>query len=121
MNDIYLGDNKFTIQNLDDYIKDILVVPGKVKITFETGEYGLMLLNRLMQVSPWNKEDANITIQSIQDNSLMRFQWVEYQGNNYTLRVEHNIELDKINSKDDIDETTGYPKVGSTLYYKEIE
>ena len=123
MNNIYLGDNNFSREKLNEYIDDILVVPGKAHITFETGEYGLLLMQRMISSLEGFIAPDFTNIKWVGEGDLNKSQFIKYKNvaNNMEMTLVHNPELDKINSKEDIDPTTGYPIKSCTLYFKSIE
>ena len=109
-------ENFKTVQN---FIQNIYFDTKKTKITFNTGEYGMVLFNILVN----NELDKKGFIRNITTNIVpvkeeikVKEQYIIYKlHNGVEIRILHKPELDK---KENINEETGFPKKSSRLYYE---
>ena len=87
-------------------------------IVFETGEFGLLLFNRLVEKYC---EEKQFQIKEISfrvvDLSVGGGQYINYEtANGYNIRVEYNSNLDKNTNFNS--EETGFPLISQTLFFK---
>lgn len=128
-----LYSNKESIMNslnlincpIEDIKKFILECRGDNKeIEFESGEYGMVLLHRVVQEEslPYIGNSSILKISSMTLNhepiQYVKYVILDEDFNNVSLTIFHKKELD-IREGQEIHEQTGYPIKSSTLYLKE--
>jgi hypothetical protein len=111
---IDLSKEKFKV--IQNFIQNIYFNTKKTSLRFTTGEYGMLLFNRIIdeELNSRNFEKKIITnINSLED---INGQYEVYKfANGIEIKIVHNPELDK---KEDINEETSFPKRASRLYYE---
>lgn len=102
---------------LYQYIEKISISKDRT-IVFETGNYGMLLFNRIIH-NHIEKQGWTITDQSFKVDTH-EIQFVKYHmSNGMQIIINYKPELD---IKDGIiDVNTGYPIQSETLYFKEIK
>lgn len=104
---------------VQNFIQNICFDAKKTKILFTTGEYGMLLFQRIIDKEFTNRgfiKTMTTNIVPRQENQTINEQYVIYKlHNGVEIKILHNPELDK---KEDINKETGFPKKASKLYYE---
>ena len=115
--EINIWDKK--LKDIEDFLLEIHLKHRKTKYTFNTGEFGMSMFNRLILEQLENYNVVNQKFTSFDTNKKLEkgSQFVIYKlPNGIEIKIQHDPNLDK---KEDINEITGFPNKSSTLYYEE--
>ena len=107
------------LKDIEDFLLEIHLKHRKTKYIFNTGEFGMLLFNRLILEKMNDFDIVNQKFISIDANKKPEkgSQFVTYTlPNGVEIKIQHDPTLDKI---EDINEITGFPNKSSTLYYEE--
>jgi len=101
---------------VQNFIQNIYLETKKNKFLFTTGEYGMLLFQRLIDKKFENKNFIKTITANIISTQKVNEQYVIYKlHNEIELKIKHNPNLDE---DKDINEITGFPKKASRLYYE---
>ena len=107
------------LKDIEDFLLEIHLKHQKTKYTFNTGEFGMVLFNKLILEQLENYTITNQKFTSFDANKKPKkgSQFVIYiLPNGVEIKIQHDPILDKV---EDINEITGFPNKSSTLYYEE--
>lgn len=104
-------------KNIEDFLLEIHFKYRKTNYTFNTGEFGMFLFNKLILEQLKNYGVVNQRFKSFDIKPEEGSQFVIYSlPNGVEIKIQHDPNLDK---REDINEFTGFPNKSSTLYYEE--
>lgn len=107
------------LEDVKNFLLEIHLKRRKTKYTFNTGEFGMLMFNRLIleQLENYSVVNQKFTQFDSNTESKKGSQFVIYRlPNGVEVKIQHDPILDKI---EDINEYTGFPNKSSTLYYEE--
>lgn len=105
--------------DIENFLLEVHFKYRKTNYTFNTGEFGMFLFNRLIleQLENYNVVTQKFTPFDSNTEFKKGSQFVIYKlPNGVEIKIQHDPILDK---REDINEITGYPNKSSTLYYEE--
>ena len=105
--------------DIENFLLEVHFKYRKINYTFNTGEFGMSMFNRLIleQLGNYNVVNQKFTQFDSNTESKKGSQFVIYKlPNGIEIKIQHDPNLDK---KEDINEITGFPNKSSTLYYEE--
>ena len=109
-----------SIENLESFINTCSkeLKENEKGIVLETGEFGLLLFNKLIEKYCEEKQfEIKEVSFRVKDLSTSGGQYINYEtANGYNIRVEHNYNLDKNTNFNS--EETGFPITSQTLFFK---
>jgi hypothetical protein len=104
-----------TLEDIEKFISDCFFQQDIVKVSVETGEYGMLLFHTLLQ----KKEEKEIKTDLLSELTLLEdlsCQFIKYSiTGGKVLLLKHNSDLDDRDASK-IDNTTGFPIMSSTLF-----
>ena len=103
---------------IENFLLEIFFKERKNKYVFNTGEFGMLLFAKAINLK---LEEKGFVISNQKYNldkeTVKGSQFVVYKlPNGVEIKIQHDPNLDK---KEDINEITGFPNKSSTLYYEE--
>ena len=107
------------LKDIEDFLLEVHFKYRKTNYTFNTGEFGMLLFNKLIlkQLENYSVVNQKFTSFDADKKPEEGSQFVIYKlHNGIEIKIQHDPNLDK---KEDINEITGFPNKSSTLYYEE--
>ena len=107
-----------TYEDIEKFLLEIFFKERKNKYVFSTGEFGMLLFAKAVNLKLGEKGFILVNQKySLDKETVKGSQSVVYKlPNGVEIKIQHDPILDKV---EDINEITGFPNKSSVLYYEE--